>query len=144
MSSIVLLISRTVTIRLCHAQNTKMNPKMCPIGNVLHTGGPLNGSSSPVIVLMPPQTGKGRSPGAEQSFGTNNMLIYRIVFKLCMTKKKEKKEKANKSKPSHLVFSTLRKDTAAELMEWMEQNRKFSCLVFSTLRKGGTYGVDLA
>ena len=62
------------------------------------------------------QTRKGRYPVAEQWFGMYNIRIHHIVFELCLSEKKRKKERNNTNK------------------------LKFSCLVFSTLRNvSGTY-----
>ena len=88
--------------------------KKCPKKNVFHTEGPFCGCSLPVIAHTQPQSRKGRCPIAEQSFGTQDICIHQIVFKLCMMENKS--VKMNKIKMFTFDFLNPR-ERLAELME---------------------------
>ena len=76
----------------------KQKPRKSTNVTVLHIGGPFLGSSSAVVARTPPQTRKGRYLVEEQSFGMYNFRIHCILFELCLSEKKKKKEERKMNK----------------------------------------------
>ena len=69
-----------------YTQTLHEKSKKCPNETVLHYG-----DSFEAVAHTQLRTSRNDSPLAEQSFGVSNIHIHRIVFELCVEKKKERK-----------------------------------------------------